>query len=158
MEKGNVPFSVVSLPAVPESLLPTFQFLAPIYRAPVLSLAHPGRRRAVPSSTPLSSRPLCSQAVLRGRGGSVPSCRWEKTGQKGTDSGWTQSSLKSRALGREHRQWRLLNRQEFLGRAKSLLMLLTPFMRLKPGLASEQHIAVGEAQTGQQGLPDSHTS
>lgn len=71
-----------------------------------------------------------------GRGGAVPSCSWEKTGQKGTDSGWKQSSLKSRALGREHRQWHLLSCQESLGTAKFLPTLLTPFMGMKPGLGS----------------------
>ena len=56
--------------------------------------------------------------------------------RKGTDLGWEQNSLKSRTLGREHRQWHLLNCQGLLGRAKLLSTLLTPFRRDKPGLGS----------------------
>lgn len=136
-QKGNVPFSVFSHRLLFLRLCsPLSSLLAAIYRARVPSLVCPGRRM-VSNSTHHSSRPLVLTVQhCGGRGGSVPSCSWEKTGQKGTDSGWKQSSLKSRALGREHRQWHLLSCQEFLGSAKFLPTLLTPFMRMEPGLGS----------------------
>lgn len=135
--EGKVPSSAFSCLLFLSLCSSLSSFLASIYRARVLSLVCPGRR-AVSNSTHHSSRPLvCSQSSTVGEGWlCAESCSWEKTGQKGTDSGWRQSSLKSRALGREHRQWHLLNCQEFLGRAKFLPTLLTPFMRMKPGLGS----------------------
>lgn len=118
-----------SVPQSPVSWLP---FTGP--ECPALFVLEGGWFPTAPTTLPGHS---CSQSsTVGGRGGSVPSCSWEKTGQKGTDSGWKQSSLKSRALGREHRQWHLLSCQEFLGSAKFLPTLLTPFMRMEPGLGS----------------------
>lgn len=68
--------------------------------------------------------------------------------EKGLIWAGNKTSLKSRTLGREHRQWHLLNCQGLLARAKLLSTLLIPFRRDKPGWDPEQHTPWMRPQTG----------
>lgn len=118
-----------------------------------------GEGELFPAAPPNSSRPLCSQAA-RHCGGGVAQCQ-AAAGKRLARKELIQAAHKAASKtgpGQRAQTMALAKVPGVLGESQVLPTLLTPFVRLKPGLGSEQHIAVGEAQTGQQGLPDSHTS